>query len=65
MAFDHVRHVQFATDPAEFIAATLEMLGPFEERQYFFVRPTAVAELRPSIVVQRLAPDVEHAVDGA
>ena len=63
MPLDHVRHVQLAADTAEFVPAALEVLRAHEERQHFLVRPTPIAELRPGVVVQRLAPHVEHAVD--
>ena len=43
----------------------LEVLGLAEVGQDRLVRPAAVAELGPDVVVERLAPHVEHAVDGA
>src|SRR3546814_4455377 len=39
------------------------MLGPAEIGQHRFPGPAAVAELRPGVVVERLATDIEHAVD--
>src|SRR6516165_5175962 len=47
------------------IAARLVMLGFLEIGQYSFVRPAAVAELGPGVVVERIAAHVDHAVDRA
>ena len=43
----------------------LEVLGLAKVGQHGFVRPAAIAELGPDVVVERLTPHVEHAVDGA
>ena len=64
-AFDHVGDVQQAAAAARFVAARLEMLGLAEIRQHRFVRPAAIAELRPGVVVERIAAHVQHAVDRA
>src|SRR4029077_20321905 len=37
------------------------MLGFFEVWQYRIVRPATVAELRPGVVVERIAADIPHA----
>src|SRR6516165_4438006 len=47
------------------IAARLVMLGFLEIGQYSFVRPAAVAELGPGVVVERIAAHIDHAVDRA
>jgi hypothetical protein len=41
------------------------MLGLFEVWQYRIVRPATVAELRPGVVVERIAADIHHAVNRA
>src|SRR5215469_8950132 len=46
-------------------AARFVMLGFFEVWQYRIVRPATVAELRPGVVVERIAADVHHAVNRA
>src|ERR1700746_3957141 len=46
-------------------AARFVMLGFYEVWQYRIVRPATVAELRPGVVVERVAADVHHAVDRA
>ena len=50
---------------AEFVGATLEALHALEDRQHVLVAPAAISELRPVIVVLRLAADIDHAVDRA
>src|ERR1700733_1112427 len=62
-ALDHVGDVQRAATAARLVATWLEMLGLPEIRQDCVVRPAAIAELRPGIVVKRVASDIQHTVD--
>ena len=51
--------------PGDFITTNIN--GTFhllEDRQDVLVAPATVAELRPLVIVLRLAPYVDHAVDG-
>ena len=64
-ALDHVGDVQQAAATARLVATWLEMLRLAEIRQDRFIRPAAIAELRPGIVVERVAADIQHAVDRA
>ena len=65
VAFAHRHHVERAAAAARFVARALVVLGFTEIGQDRFVRPAAVAELRPRIVVERVAAHVQHPVDGA
>ena len=59
----HVGDVQQAAGAAALVRLALEVLGLLEVRQDALVRPAAIAELAPGVVVERLAADIEHAVD--
>src|SRR4030095_8670606 len=50
---------------AAVVALAREVLGLLEIGQHALVRPAAVAELAPGIVVERLAAHIDHAVDRA
>src|SRR5262249_13819897 len=50
---------------AQLVAAALVALDGFEDRQNVVIAPAAVSELRPMIVVLRLAAHPHHAVDRA
>ena len=54
-----------AVAAAELIGAALEALHALEDRQHVLEAPAAIAELRPVVVVLRLAADIDHAVDRA
>src|ERR1700736_6165392 len=54
-----------AAAPSVPAAARFIMLGFFEVWQNGVVRPTAVAELRPGVVVERIAAYIHHAVNRA
>ena len=56
---------QHAVAAAELVRAAVEAFHPLEDRQHVLVAPAAVAELRPVVVVLRLAADEDHAVDRA
>ena len=60
-----VGDAQQAVAAAELVRAAVVALHPLEDRQHVLVAPAAVAELRPVIVVLRLAADIDHAVDRA
>ena len=62
-ALDHVGDVQQSATTARLVATWLEMLGLAEVRQHCVVRPAAIAELRPGIVVEWVASDIQHAVN--
>src|SRR3546814_1967219 len=47
---------------AGLVAGALVMLGPAEIGQHRFPGPAAVAELRPGVVVERLARSAERSV---
>src|ERR1700736_825394 len=46
-------------------AARVVMLGCFEVGQHRIVRLATVAEVRPGVVVERIAADIHHAVNRA
>ena len=60
-----VGDAQQAVAAAEPVGAAVVALHALEDRQHVLVAPAAVAELRPVIVVLRLAADIDHAVDRA
>ena len=63
--FDHVGNVQWSAASARVVAAAFEMFRFLEIRQHRVIRPAAIAELRPGVVVERVAAHVQHAVDRA
>ena len=60
-----VGHGKDAVAATEFVGAALEAFHALEDGQHVLEAPAAIAELRPVIVVLRLAADVDHAVDRA
>ena len=58
-----VGDAQHAGAAAKFVGAAVVALHALEDRQHVLVAPAAIAELRPVIVVLRLAADIDHAVD--
>src|SRR5690554_735112 len=48
----------------EFAGTKVMVFHSFEKRQYFRPTPTRVALLGPAVVIGRLTPHVDHAVDG-
>ena len=65
MRLAHLGHVKRPALAAAAVAAGLEMLRLLEVGQHLLVGPAAIAELTPGVVVERLAADIEHAVDRA
>ena len=63
VVFAHVRDIEGAAFAAGLVAFALEILRLFEVGQHAFIRPTAIAKLAPRIVVKRIAPHIQHAVD--
>ena len=55
---------QFAAGAVVFVGAVLVVLAPTEHGQDIVPGPATVAELRPVVVVARLAAHVDHGVDG-
>ena len=62
-AFAQRGNVEGTAAAARIITARLVVLGFLEIGQHPFVRPAAVAELGPGVVVERVAADIDHAVD--
>ena len=60
-----VGDAQHAVAAAELVGAAVVALHALEDRQHVLVAPAAIAELRPVVVVLRLAADIDHAVDRA
>src|SRR5215475_9652110 len=55
--------MQRAADPVIVVGALLVVLGLAEIGQDVGVGPAAQAELRPAVIVARMAADIDHAVD--
>ncbi len=64
-AFPHVLDVQRAAAAARVVTARAKMFGLAEIGQHRVVAPAPVPVLRPCVVVERVAADIQHAVDGA
>ena len=60
-----VGDAQHAVAAAQLVRAAVVVFHALEDRQHVLVAPAAIAELRPVIVVLRLAADIDHAVDRA
>src|SRR5581483_8454512 len=60
-----VRDLEDAVAAAKLVGPAVEALHALVDRQHVLPAPAAIAELRPVIVVLRLAADVDHAVDRA
>ena len=64
-AFPHFGNVQHAALVAGGIALALEIFRLLEVGEHGIVGPAAVSELRPGVVVERIAANIQHAVDRA
>src|SRR5271170_4727554 len=58
-----VRDVEGSARSSECVRASLEILEAFEIRQDVIETPSPTAHLRPGVIVERIAPNIDASID--